>query len=972
MNRELKKIIGGENKKNPLTDEEIAEKMNLSRETITLMRKEKNIPSSKERMKPLLKKEIKKVIADKPNISIRQLTKIIQEKGFHVSRHIMRNEYNKLSEQNYKTNNKNQDSDLANSNYSFNKQFINNQQESFAEIIGSDLSLKTQIQQAKAAVLYPPYGLHTLIIGESGVGKSFLAEQMYNFAETKKEIKEDKFVIFNCADYAENPQLLYSYLFGHKKGSFTGAEKDKDGLIKKADNGILFLDEVHRLSSEGQEMLFNVIDNGFYRKLGETERKEKIDLMIIAATTEDIKSNLLATFRRRIPLIIDLPPLNKRTLEEKLKFIKLFIARESRQINQKITLKYEAARALISFDPENNIGELESKIKEICARAYLNFISGKEKRVKITIDLLDLNIQKSFFEGSIKREDIKKLIKDDIILSPEVEPVKSEIDFKKTYKLDNDIYKYLEEKNKELYSLGFDKNEINKKLNQLLAEKVNSVFNQAENSFLGNEEILVEIVDSQIIDMINDVLVIVHRELPELVLNQRLKYALAIHLDAVIERIKSGKIIKHPDLQEVKNSHHKLYKISKKIVEFLNQEYALQIPEDEIGYITMYLDSVSKNKDIDKDISMVKPGIIVLSHGAVASEMLKVANWLLGSSDVIAIDMLLDQPPKLILKKLINVAQDLDQGKGILLLVDMGSLKSFGKIITEKTGIKTRVISRVDTVMLMEAIRWSKYDNLELEELANRITKSANSYSEREEKAILIYCITGQGAALKIKDYLYHRLANLEDEFKIITTGLHDKDINQYIDKISSKYDLQAVIGNLKPDLNDNYYYSFEDILSDKGFADFVKNLNLQKADQKDFDSKKLLDKNLIYLNPKIKSKEEVLEFLSKKMFSAGVVKDSYYQAVVEKENHGVTYVGNGIAIPHAESKYVNYSQFALAVLNKPIDWAGFEVDVICMFAFKDLKTDHFRIFYNKLKENLNYIKNAEDIEHIKEVFVDG
>jgi transcriptional regulator with AAA-type ATPase domain/transcriptional regulatory protein LevR len=972
MNSELKKIIGGENKKNPLTDEEIAEKMNLSREMITVMRKENNIPSSKERMKPLLKKEIKKVIADKPDISIRQLTKIFQEKGFQVSRHIMRNEYNKLSQKNDKTNNKTAGSDIEKNNYSFNQQFISEKKESFAEIIGADLSLKTQIQQAKAAVLYPPHGLHTLIIGESGVGKSFLAEQMYNFAEAKKEIKEDRFVIFNCADYAENPQLLYSYLFGHKKGSFTGAEKDKDGLIKKADNGILFLDEVHRLSSEGQEMLFNVIDNGFYRKLGETERKEKIDLMIIAATTEDIKSNLLATFRRRIPLIIDLPPLNKRTLEEKLKFIKLFIARESRQINQKITLKYEAARALISFDPENNIGELESKIKEICARAYLNFISGKEKRVKITIDLLDLNIQRSFFEGSIKREDIKKLIKDDIILSPEVEPVKSEIDFKKTYKLDNDIYKYLEEKNKELYSLGFDKNEINKKLNQLLAEKVNSVFNQAENSFLGNEEILVEIVDSQIIDMINDVLVIVHRELPELVLNQRLKYALAIHLDAVIERIKSGKIIKHPDLQEVKNSHHKLYKISKKIVEYLNKEYALQIPEDEIGYITMYLDSVSKNKDIDKAISRVKPGIIVLSHGAVASEMLKVSNWLLGNSDVIAIDMLLDQPPNLILKKLINVAQDLDQGKGILLLVDMGSLKSFGKIITEKTGIKTRVISRVDTVMLMEAIRWSKYDNLELEELANRITKSANSYSEREEKAILIYCITGQGAALKIKDYLYHRLANLEDEFKIITTGLHDKDINQYIDKISSKYDLQAVIGNLKPDLNDNYYYSFEDILSDKGFANFVKNLNLQKADQKDYDSEKLLDKNLIYLNPKIKSKEEVLEFLSKKMFSAGVVKDSYYQAVVEKENHGVTYVGNGIAIPHAESKYVNYSQFALAVLNKPIDWAGFEVDVICMFAFKDLKTDHFRIFYNKLKENLNYIKNAEDIEHIKEVFVDG
>ncbi|MFW6280715.1 MAG: sigma 54-interacting transcriptional regulator [Halanaerobium sp.] len=970
MDSELKTIIGGENKKNPLTDEEIAEKMNLSREKITLMRKDNNIPASKERMKPLLKKEMKKVLADNPDISIRQLTQKMKDQGFKVSRHIMRKELQQLSEKKDKRKSNEKSTNKENNNLSFNKQFIDNQEDSFSKIIGVDLSLKTQIQQAKAAVLYPPHGLHTLIIGESGVGKSFLAKQMYNFAEAKKEIKEDKFVVFNCADYAENPQLLYSYLFGHKKGAFTGAEKDKDGLIKKADKGILFLDEVHRLSSEGQEMLFNVIDNGFYRKLGETEKKEKIELMIIAATTEDIKSNLLATFRRRIPLIIDLPPLNKRTLEEKLKFIKLFISRESRQINQKIILKYEAARALISYNPENNIGELESKIKEICARAYLNFISGESKNVKITIDLLDLNIQRSFFEGSVQREDIKKLIKDDISLTPKIERKNSAVDIKKSYKLDNDIYKYLEEKNKELYSLGFDKREINKKLNELLAEKVNSVFNQAQNSFLGNEKILVEMVDSQIMDMINDVLVIVHRELPELVLNQRLKYALAIHFDAVVDRIKSGKIIKHPDLEEVKKSQQKLFNVSKKIVKYLNQEYSLQIPEDEIGYITMYLNSVSKNENTEK--SRAKPGIIVLSHGAVASEMLKVANWLLGGSDVKAIDMNLDQPPKLILDKLINEAQNLNYGKGILLLVDMGSLKSFGKVITEKTGIKTQVISRVDTVMLMEAIRWSKYDNLELEELAERITKSAKSYSGREKKAILIYCITGEGAALKIKDYLVHRLSNIEEEFKIITTGLHDKNINQYIEEISSKYNLQAVIGNLKPELKNINYFSFEDILSEQVFADFVQDLSLKKVAQQDYNLEKLLDKNLIYLNPDIKNKKEALEFLSQKMISAGIVKDSYFKAVTERENYGLTYVGSGIAVPHAESKYVNYSQFALAVLKEPVNWSGFEVDVICMFAFKDLNTDHFKKFHNKLKENLNYIKTAENIESIKEVFVDG
>jgi mannitol/fructose-specific phosphotransferase system IIA component (Ntr-type) len=334
--------------------------------------------------------------------------------------------------------------------------------------------------------------------------------------------------------------------------------------------------------------------------------------------------------------------------------------------------------------------------------------------------------------------------------------------------------------------------------------------------------------------------------------------------------------------------------------------------------------------------------------------------------------MHLDQPPQQILDDLLLLAEEVDQGQGILLLVDMGSLKSFGDIITEKTGIKTKVISRVDTVMLMEAVRWSKYDNLELDELAERITKSANSHSGNEEKALLIYCITGQGAALRIKDYLVHRLPGIESEIKIFTTGLHDKDINKYIEDISSEYNLKAVIGSLKPGIKNIDYYSFEDILSEKGFAEFLKEENLQKIDEQEYDAKKLLDKNLIYLNPGLKSKEEALEFLSKKMISAGAAKDSYYSAVIEKENHGVTYVGNGIAIPHAESKHVNYSQFAIALLEEPVDWSGFEVDIVCMFAFKNLKTDHFREFYNKLKENLDYIKNAENIELIKEVLVDG
>ena len=67
-----------------------------------------------------------------------------------------------------------------------------------------------------------------------------------------KENKDYPFVTFNCADYFNNPQLLLSQLFGHVKGAFTGADTDKIGLVEKANGGILFLDEVHRLPPDGQ------------------------------------------------------------------------------------------------------------------------------------------------------------------------------------------------------------------------------------------------------------------------------------------------------------------------------------------------------------------------------------------------------------------------------------------------------------------------------------------------------------------------------------------------------------------------------------------------------------------------------------------------------------------------------------------------------------------------------------------------
>jgi transcriptional regulatory protein LevR len=383
----------------------------------------------------------------------------------------------------------------------------------------------------------------------------------------------------------------------------------------------------------------------------------------------------------------------------------------------------------------------------------------------------------------------------------------------------------------------------------------------------------------------------------------------------------------------------------------------------------MYLNSVIDSEE-QRDKS-AKPGVIVVSHGGVASEMLKVSNWLLGESNAVAVDMHLDQPPQQILDDLLLLAEEVDQGQGILLLVDMGSLKSFGDIITEKTGIKTKVISRVDTVMLMEAVRWSRFEDLSLEELYKRINKQKFEYTRNnKEKIILIYCITGEGAALKIADYIKHRVPNIDNEFKIVTTGFYDKDLKEYISSLRSEKNIVALIGNIETSVIDNFY-SIEEIYSDQGFDEFIKSIGYSHQLNDSGKLEYLLDKNLIYPNFKAANKDEILEFLAGELFKEGVVDSYYLEDVKNREKWGVTYVGNKIAIPHAESsKHVNYSQVAIAILDKEIEWSGYMTKIVCLFAFKNINTDYFRKFYKKLENNFDNIIKESNLAAIKGVLM--
>ncbi len=232
----LIQIIDNEDKKNPMTDEQISSILKISREKVNELRQQLGIPSYLHRRNKLLMNAIHDFIEKDTRISYRKLCAILNKSGFKISTFGL-NKYRDYIE---KLKDKDKTSQVKTTNYRKNMIQNKNMDNYFQNIIGNNGSLNHIIKLAKAAVLYPKNGLHTLICGSTGVGKSQLVEQMNEFARKVRKT-EVPFVVFNCADYGDNPQLLVSQRFRILKREVLQVPlSDKHGLIEKANNGMRF------------------------------------------------------------------------------------------------------------------------------------------------------------------------------------------------------------------------------------------------------------------------------------------------------------------------------------------------------------------------------------------------------------------------------------------------------------------------------------------------------------------------------------------------------------------------------------------------------------------------------------------------------------------------------------------------------------------------------------------------------------
>lgn len=209
-----------------------------------------------------------------------------------------------------------------------------------------------------------------LITGESGSGKELVASALHNLSPRKHK----NFVTINCATFPEG--LLESELFGHMKGSFTGALYNKEGLFETANGGSIFLDEIAEMPLSLQSKLLRVLENGTFRRVGGTS-DIKVDVRIISATNKDIREALSAgAFREDLFYRLNVVPIVLPSLRERQEDIPLLIehflnkySREPKRVSP------DAMRIFINYPWKGNVRELENMIERIVLLSDGNLIT---------------------------------------------------------------------------------------------------------------------------------------------------------------------------------------------------------------------------------------------------------------------------------------------------------------------------------------------------------------------------------------------------------------------------------------------------------------------------------------------------------------------------------------------------------------------------------------------------------------------
>ena len=649
----------------------------------------------------------------------------------------------------------------------------------FEQLVGEEGSLKNAKQLAKAAILYPNHGLNVLISAQSGCGTSYFAKLMYAFAQQEKVIdKEAPFIKVHCQHYKKHPEELNQIIFGK--------ENAEDSIFEKARNGLLFLDGIDILNAEGQSRLFTFLDTGAIRDEKNAIREYRDVLVVMACSEQNV--NL---FNHRLPVVIDLPPLNERPLTERFALINKAFGNEAINSNRVIRLSKKAAIALLLTDFSYNIKELLLEIKTACANAYVRVVNKDNDDIFVYLNDFNQNVQHSLLKYKGQENEIKQVLTSGEYLIYEPNGCLA----KDMYKQDFDLYQEIRNQYDELSKRGIN----NQNIENVINTHVKNLSNKYQYYHGYDEEDnlvqLSKIVNENVIKIVKNFIDECSR-----VLGKKFKsnifYGLCLHVNALINTKFDTKRVDNNKVIDIVNKYPKEYTLCLGFKETILNEFGIELPIEEVVIIAMFL--------IDSDIKEEEnhPVLLYILHGnSAASGLRDTTNALTKCNNVYSYDLGLHIDVKQAYSEIKKLILQINNGAGVIVIYDMGSIKVMLDDIAKEIDVEIRALNIPITLIGIDAARRCSMEtdvdyvfhmiNVELQKLYH--------YDEKHNEVIITLCHTGEGGAIQLKHYIdnYSKL-----NIKTIALSISDRD--SLVDKvleIKKTFRVHCFVGTYDPKL---------------------------------------------------------------------------------------------------------------------------------------------------------------------------
>ena len=639
---------------------------------------------------------------------------------------------------------------------------------SFSNIIGSDLSLKETLQLTKAAITYPIRIPHVLYIGEKGVGVKTISEKVFDFACSQRILKKNSaFKAIDCLHFDKNQMNERSFW----QKNF---ESIKDGLllVKNADKiSINMITDISNMLIEKKELKF---------------------ILIVHVKNADS----ISIFKDYFNFVVNIPPLEKRTFEERYQFIEKFFKEEALQLNKNIEVNYGLMQCLMLYPCIDNLIELKSNIQFGVANALVRF--KRNKTIVLELSDLPASVRKGLL---LIRDKIHEI---DQVLDKNVNYIftKEQTLQSRSKKIGTDIYQKIDFDYKALGQIT-----VLKDAEEFVFANIEYNLNDYLNKITENidGEKLKTIVSEKLYQITNEFIQTASIKFNR-VYSNKVFLGICLHFNNAIISNRTKQRISNEKVMNIIEQYDEEYLYSRKFIKKLQDEFNVKFSLDESVLLTLLIandkNQISKNREVIT---------LIIMHGDnTATSISQVVKKLMPINNLQAFDLSLDDDIETSYELLKKKIIDVNQGSGILALYDMGSIQVMLNSIKDETGIDIKSIEVPIPLLAISSCKSSE-EGKSLEDIYQHLSHeySGFAYSRMQSKDIVIVLSSvHENNSDSIKRYLQ----TLEDyrDYQILAFNITDK--QNLIDKINEvqiKGNVVGIVGTYNPDIFNLKYVDY-------------------------------------------------------------------------------------------------------------------------------------------------------------------